>query len=108
MIDLPGCPDNREWDEDGILWVGADPSFVKLVLYVFLGQKMMPKAPSPVLCLHFDGGKQPRIEPVFRDGTGEIISASSVAAVHGRGAVRRLLIGAPFDDHLLDCELRLA
>ena len=105
-IDLPGCPDNLEWDEDGNLWIGADPSFVKIVLYFSL-RHLMPKAPSLVLCLRFDGGeKQPRVESVFHDDTGETISASSVAAVHGRGTVRRLLIGAPIDDHLLDCELR--
>jgi len=105
-IDLPGCPDNLEWDEDGNLWIGADPSLVKLVLYFFFA-RMTPKAPSLVLCLRFDGGeKQPRVESVFHDDTGETISASSVAAVHGRGTVRRLLIGAPIGDHLLDCELR--
>lgn len=103
-IDLPGCPDNLEWDEEGHLWVGADPSFVKLALYV---AGMSPTAPSLVLRLHFDGGKQPRVEEVWRDDTGEIISASSVAAVHGKGSVRRLLIGQPFGNHVLDCELRL-
>jgi arylesterase / paraoxonase len=105
-IDLPGCPDNLEWDEDGNLWIGADPSFVKIVLYFYFAH-LVPKAPSLVLCLRFDGGeKQPRVESVFHDETGETISASSVAAVHGRGTVRRLLIGAPVDNHLLDCELR--
>ena len=104
-IDLPGCPDNLEWDEDGDLWVGADPSLVKLVMYFFFA-RMTPKAPSLVLRVRFDGLPSPRVEPVFQDETGDLISASSVAAVHGRGAVRRLLVGAPIDDHLLDCELR--
>jgi arylesterase/paraoxonase len=106
-IDLPGCPDNLEWDEDGNLWIGADPSFVKLVMYLFFA-RMTPKAPSLVLRLRFDGLPSPRVETVFQDETGDLISASRGAAVHGRGAVRRLLIGAPFDDHLLDCELRVA
>lgn len=101
-IDLPGCPDNLEWDEEGHLWIGADPSFVQLALYA---AGMSPTAPSLVLRLHFDGGKQPRVEEVWRDDTGEIISASSVAAVHGKGPVRRLLIGQPFGNYLLDCEL---
>ncbi|HMB07975.1 MAG TPA: SMP-30/gluconolactonase/LRE family protein [Isosphaeraceae bacterium] len=105
VIDLPGCPDNLEWDEDGNLWIGADPSFVKVLLYFFF-EHLMPTAPSLVLCLRFDGGNQPRVESVFRDETGDTISASSVAAVHGRGTVRRLLIGVPIDNHLLDCELR--
>jgi hypothetical protein len=45
---------------------------------------------------------------VWRDDTGEIITASSVAAVHGQGPVRRLLIGQPFGNYLLDCELLTA
>ncbi len=102
-IDLPGCPDNLEWDEDGNLWIGADPSFFKLFLYCV---GIVPTAPSLVLRLRFDGGTPPRVEEVWRDDTGEIISASSVAAVHGQGPVRRLLIGQPFGNHLLDCELR--
>jgi sugar lactone lactonase YvrE len=101
-IDLPGCPDNLEWDEEGHLWIGADPSFVKLALYV---AGLSPTAPSLVLRLCFDDGQSPRVEEVWRDDTGELISASSVAAVHGRGPVRRLLIGQPFGNHLLDCEL---
>jgi arylesterase/paraoxonase len=28
-IGVPGCPDNLEWDEDGNLWIGAHPSFLK-------------------------------------------------------------------------------
>jgi arylesterase/paraoxonase len=102
-IDLPGCPDNLEWDEDGHLWIGADPSFIKLALYA---AGMSPTAPSLVLRLRFDGGIPPHVEEVWRDDTGEIISASSVAAVHGKGPTRRLLIGQPFGNHLLDCELR--
>lgn len=104
VIELPGCPDNLEWDEDGNLWIGADPSFLRIVLYF---ERIMATAPSLVLCLRFVGEAMPRIEEVFRDDTGEKISASSVAAVYGRGPVRRLLIGAPFDDHLLDCELQM-
>ena len=104
-IDLPGCPDNLEWDEDGNLWIGADPNFRKLFLYC-LG--IVSTAPSLVLCLRFDGGTQPRVEEVWRDDTGEIITASSVAAVHGQGPVRRLLIGQPFGNYLLDCELLTA
>lgn len=105
-IELPGCPDNLEWDEEGNLWIGVDPSFLKVALYM---NRIVPTAPSLVLCLHFEGGGEtPRIEEVFRDDTGEKISASSVVAAYGRGPARRLLIGAPFDDHLLDCELRAA
>lgn len=102
-IDLPGCPDNLEWDEEGHLWIGTDPSFVKLALYA---AGMSPTAPSLVLRLCFDGEKPPRVEEVWRDDLGEIISASSVAAVHGKGPSRRLLIGQPFGDYALDCELR--
>src|SRR3954447_16701098 len=101
-IELPGCPDNLEWDEDGNLWVGADPSFLRLSIYAV---GITPTAPSLILPISFDTEPEPRVEEVWRDETGEIISASSVAAVHGKGPVRRLLIGQPFGDHLLDCEL---
>ena len=102
-IELPGCPDNLEWDEDGYLWIGADPSFLKLSIYA-LG--ITPTAPSLILRLDFSTGRGPRVEEVWHDATGEIISASSVAAVYDKGPVRRLLIGQPFGNHLLDCELR--
>jgi arylesterase/paraoxonase len=102
-IELPGCPDNLEWDEDGNLWTGANPSFLRGSIYV-LG--ITPTAPSLILRLSFDDGTEPRVEEVWRDETGEIISSSSVAAVYGKGPVRRLLIGQPFGNHLLDCELR--
>ena len=103
-IVLPGCPDNLEWDEEGNLWIGADPSFVQLALYT---AGVHAKAPSQVLCLSFDQDNEPRVEEVWRDETGDTICASSVAAVHGKGPVRRLLIGQPFGNFLRDCELRL-
>lgn len=103
-IDLPGCPDNLEWDEDGNLWIGADPSFVQLALYV---AGVHATAPSQVLRVCFDEPGKPNVDEVWRDDKGETISASSVAAVHGRGPVRRLLIGQPFGNLLRDCELRL-
>ena len=102
-VDLPICPDNLEWDEDGNLWIGGAPSFVQLALYV---AGIHSTAPSQVLRVSFDRGGTPKVEEVWRDDSGETISASSVAAVHGRGATRRLLIGQPFGNFLLDCELR--
>ena len=102
-IVLPGLPDNLEWDQDGNLWIGADPSYLKLLVF---SVGFVSTAPSLVLCLRFVEGNQPRVESVFRDETGELITASSVAAVHGRGSVRRLLIGSYIDNHLLDCELK--
>jgi arylesterase / paraoxonase len=102
-IALPGCPDNLEWDEDGNLWIGADPSFAQLALYV---AGVHPTSPSQVFCISFDQGHKPQVDEVWRDETGTTISASSVAAVHGKGPVRRLLIGQPFGNFLRDCELR--
>jgi len=85
------------------VWIGADPNFLKLSIYT-LG--LTPTAPSLIHRLNFEAGTEPRVEEVWHDATGEIISASSVAAVSGKGPVRRLLIGQPFGNHLLDCELR--
>lgn len=102
-ITLPGCPDNLEWDEVGALWIGADPSFVQLALYV---AGFHPTSPSQVLRVSFDQGERPHVEELWRDESGETISASSVAAVHGKEPVWRLLIGQPFGNFLRDCELR--
>lgn len=107
-IDLDGCPDNLEWNEDATeLWVAADPSFIILAVYA-MHTPLLQTAPSRVFCLHFENGETPRVERVFDDETGQVISASSVAAVYGSGAARRLLIGAPFDDHFIECELLMA
>ena len=102
-IRLPGCPDNLEWDEEGNLWIGADPSFVQLALYA---AGVHSTAPSQILCLSFDQTGNASVNEVWRDDSGKTISASSVAAVHGKGAMRRLLIGQPFGDFLRDSELR--
>lgn len=102
-IALPGCPDNLEWDEEGNLWIGSDPDFFKLFLYC-LG--VLSTAPSQLICVRFCPGEKPWVEEAWRDESGETISASSVAAVHGKGPVRRLLIGQPFGNFLRDCELR--
>src|SRR3954465_8637614 len=88
-IDRPGGPDNLEWDADGKLWIGADPSFLRLSIYT-LG--LTPTAPSLILRLDFEAGTEPRVEEVWHDATGEMISASSVAAVSGKGP------GAPPSD----------
>lgn len=101
-ISVPGCPDNLEWDEEGNLWIGADPNFMRLGLYAY---GVLKRAPSQVLCVSFGPQHEPHVQEVWRDETGDTISASSVAAVHGKGRVRRLLIGQPFGDFLRDCEV---
>lgn len=102
-ISLGSAPDNLEWDAAGTLWIGAHPSLNALTLHI-LGFRS--KAPSHVLRLHLpaDGSGPSTIEDVFRDD-GSKVSASSVAAFYGTETGGYLLIGAPWDDHLLLCSL---
>lgn len=102
-VPLPGCPDNLEWDEDGWLWIGAHPSLLRLVMHVIGPSR---HAPSQILRVRFNDAGGAEVEEVWRDDTGRTISASSVAAVHGSGPVRRLLIGQPFGNFACDCDLR--
>ena len=101
-VPLPGCPDNLEWDKDGALWIGAHPSMLRLVLHV-IGPRR--RAPSQVLRVRFDADGAADVEEVWRDNSGRVISACSVAAVHERGRARRLLIGQPFGNFVCDCDL---
>ncbi len=102
-IPLPGCPDNLEWDEDGALWIGAHPSLPVLALY---HKGLRRSAPAQVLRVRFDAAGRAEVQEVWRDDGGAAISGVSVAAVHGRGPVRRLLLGQALEDFLRDCELR--
>ncbi len=96
-VDLDTVPDNVELDAEGALWIGAHPKALELVQY---RNGRAPRAPSQVVRASrtADGGWD--VEEVFLDA-GETLSASSVAAVHGK----RLLIGGIFEPRLLDCRL---
>lgn len=93
-VDLGTGGDNIEVDADGNLWIAAHP---KLLDFMAHARDPARRSPSQVLRVSPDG----TIEEVYLD-LGDGISASSVAAVRGD----RLLVGAVFDDHFLDCRMR--
>ncbi len=88
--------DNIELDEKGNLWIGAHPQLLKFVGHAKDKNKL---APSQVIKISPVGDRY-KTEEVYLN-LGEQLSASSVAAVSGK----RMLIGAVFDDHFLDCTL---
>jgi arylesterase/paraoxonase len=90
-------PDNLELDAEGALWIGAHPKALELVRY---RNGRAPRAPSQVVRAGREADGRWTVEEVFLD-TGETLSASSVAAVHGD----RLLIGGIYEPRLLDCRL---
>jgi arylesterase/paraoxonase len=94
-IDLDTGVDNIEVDETGALWVGAHP---KMLTFVKHAGDASVHAPSQVLRISSGGDGTFTVKEVYLN-TGEALSASSVAAVYGN----RMLIGAVFDDHFLDC-----
>lgn len=95
-IDLETGVDNIDIDEEGTIWAGCLP---KLLSFVSYSKDPSKPAPSQVLRIQrADGGYAAR--EVYLN-SGEELSGSSSAA-HFRG---RLLIGASYDDHFLDCRL---
>jgi arylesterase/paraoxonase len=95
--------DNLDVDEEGNIWVAGHP---KLLTYVKHSKEPDHRAPSQVLRLVPESGSDDgettfRVEEVYLDA-GDELSASSIAARHES----RLLIGAVFGDHFLDCQMR--
>ena len=94
-IDLGTGVDNIEVDAEGNLWVGAHPQMLTFVKH---STDASVPAPSQVLKISAQGDGTYKIKEVYLNTGGEI-SASSVAAVYQD----RMLVGAVFDDHFLDC-----
>lgn len=100
-IALPNGPDNLEWDNHGNLWVAGSPNPLRTGAYI-LG--LTSEAPSMVVRIEAgDPSSWPQV--VFTDD-GTNIKASSVAAYYDENNERRLLIGAPCEDHLLICGMK--
>ena len=96
-LDIPSGVDNLRVDDKGNLWIGSHPK--GLAMAAFRGDPTKP-APSEVFEATLASGIPQSATPVFVDD-GKKIGGSSVAAVSGN----RMLIGAPLDDHILDCRL---
>ncbi len=96
LIDSGTGVDNIELDENGDLWIGAHPQLLKFVGHAKDRNKL---SPSQVLKVSVADGSY-KVEEVLLD-SGDQLSASSVGAVQGN----RMLVGAVFDEKILDCAL---
>jgi len=94
-IDLGTGTDNIEVDAEGSLWVGAHP---KMLTFVKHSGDPSVYAPSQILKVTTNPDGSVKVKEIYLNA-GEELSASSVAAVYQN----RMLIGAVFDDHFLDC-----
>jgi arylesterase/paraoxonase len=94
-IDIGSGVDNIEVDEDGDLWIGAHP---KLLTFVEHAGDASRLSPSQVIRVSGPDSDAPLVEETF-SSLGADLSGSSVGAAWRN----RLLIGAVFDDHILDC-----
>jgi arylesterase / paraoxonase len=97
VIDLETGLDNIELDQEGNLWIGAHPKLLSFIAHAGDAEKISPSQLFKISSLSLN---QPVVEEIYLD-TGDELSASSVVAVRGK----RLIVGAVFDDHILDCTL---
>lgn len=94
---MPGGVDNIHRDAAGDLWAA-----VHVNSFAFIGhaRNAEKQAPSQVLRIGRDGRGSMRVQKAFGD-PGGLLSAASTAA-HHQG---RVLIGAVFDNRILDCRI---
>jgi arylesterase / paraoxonase len=86
--------DNIDVDAEGHLWVGAHPKMLRFVAHA---EDPSRRSPSEVIRVDVQADP-PRVRTVWMN-TGEDLSGSSVAAVHGG----TMLIGSVFEPHILLC-----
>ena len=96
-LEIPSGLDNLRFDERGDLWVAGHPWAMAMARYRDDAAK---PAPSQVFRVALADGIPQSATLVYAD-PGEQIGGASVAAVAGR----RMLIGAPWDDKILDCRM---
>jgi arylesterase / paraoxonase len=90
--------DNINVDREGRIWAGCMPKLLSFVSYTKDPSKL---APSQVLTITGGAKGGYAIREVYLDN-GEGISGCSSAA----GLGNRMLVGASYDDHFLDCTLK--
>ncbi len=96
-IALPTNVDNLRLDAGGTLWAGSHPKAFAMAAWRAYPSK---PAPSQIFKVTLKDGIPQSATPVYTD-LGSEIGGSSVGAVSGH----RLLIGSPFDNHILDCRM---
>ncbi len=96
-LDIPSNLDNLRFDASGNLWIGTHPKAFAMAAYKADASKT---APSEIFKVTLANGIPQNAVAVYTN-LGDQISGSSVAAV----TAHRLLIGSPFDNHILDCTM---
>lgn len=94
-LSIASNPDNLRFDASGNLWVGSNPK--RFAMGAFFSDPSKP-APSEIFRVALNQGIPQSATPVY---AGRGIGGASVAAVIGK----RLLIGSPLDDKILDCTM---
>jgi len=97
-IGLDTCPDNINRDTQGNLWVACLPKVLSSNSYVSDASKV---APSQVIVIKLLDNDEFEIREVYLDDGNGISFCSSACPFQDR-----LLIGSPYDDHFLDCNLK--
>lgn len=101
VIHLPTHLDNVNFDEEGGIWIGAQPN-----VFAFL-KSMDDEAelsPSQILRVRLNQtGPGGHVDEVYmEDGT--LMTAASAAAPYAGGS--RMLLGNILENHILDCEVK--
>ena len=99
VLDMGTGVDNLEVDPTGGVWVAAHPRPLRFLWYMGAAGR---RAPSEVFRIQIFEQTLFQKVPLLVDPTGQLLSASSVAAFNEG----RLLIGSVADPHFLDCRLR--
>ena len=97
-VAVPSNVDNLRLDAKGQLWAGSHPKALGMAAWRADPSK---PAPSEIFRIGLDLNGLPQSATVVYANMGEQIGGSSVGAVTGH----RLLIGSPFDNHILDCTM---
>lgn len=98
MLPIPANLDNLRFDTKGTLWVASHQNTLAMRRYFADPSK---PAPSEVFRVTLRDGIPQSAALVYAD-LGHAIGGASVAAVIGK----RMLIGSPLDDKILDCTMR--
>ena len=96
-LEIPSNLDNLRFDASGTLWVGSHPK--ALAMAAWRSDRAKP-APSEIFRIVLANGI-PQSATIVYANLGAEIGGSGVAAVTGK----RMLIGSPLDNKILDCRM---
>jgi len=96
-LDIPSNLDNLRFDASGNLWIGSHPKALAMAAW---RSDLAKPAPSQIFRVELADGI-PQSATLVYANPGAEIGGSSVAAVSGK----RMLVGSPLDNHILDCRM---